>query len=125
MTDSDLHFRCRGDIADRDEQLEDLRAENERLQTQYADLVDVCLWCDEVVDQRDNRTSIIEMATGLRRWRHLECALRMVSGSVAHIEQRCGCYMQGSTDSDDPALTRRQAAEAAWHAYKRRYADDC
>jgi hypothetical protein len=28
---SDLHFKCRGEIADRDEQLEDARAEIERL----------------------------------------------------------------------------------------------
>ena len=32
-------------------------------------------------------------------------------GSVAHQEKRCSCF--GGTASDDPILTRRQAAEAA------------
>lgn len=42
---------------------------------------------------------------------HLECHVRSIAGSVAHQQKRCSCY--GGTGEDDPALTKRQAAEAA------------
>jgi len=44
---------------------------------------------------------------------HHACHLRGVVGSVAHQERRCSCFIPGSQAEDDPALTRRQAAEAA------------
>lgn len=51
---------------------------------------------------------------------HRECGIRMVIGSVAHQEKRCGCYVPGSEEGDPPHLTLRQAARAAcWlHAAK-------
>ena len=42
---------------------------------------------------------------------HRECDLRQVVGSVGHQRGRCSCY--GGTEEDPPALTRRQAAQAA------------
>lgn len=44
---------------------------------------------------------------------HHTCFMRTVIGSVAHQQRRCMCYVPGSTEEDDPTLTRRQAAEAA------------
>ena len=44
---------------------------------------------------------------------HQECGIRLVIGSVAHLERRCGCYVAGSEEGDPPHLTLRQAAHAA------------
>ena len=51
---------------------------------------------------------------------HYECYLRPVIGSVAHIEKRCQCFVPGSQCGDDPTLTRRQAAQAAVAAWKKK-----
>ena len=66
-----------------------------------------CLWCDEVCAPDEPITTYLggEVA-------HLPCTLRQVLGSVAHLVQRCSCYVPGSTASDPPGLTRRQAAQA-------------
>jgi hypothetical protein len=48
---------------------------------------------------------------------HVECLLRLTIGSVAHIERRCGCYVAGSTESDPPHMTLREAARAAMVAH--------
>lgn len=42
---------------------------------------------------------------------HHACFMRSTIGSVAHQQRRCFCF--GGTGEDDPALTTRQAAEAA------------
>lgn len=75
----------------------------------------VCVWCREAI------------APGERAWRfangplaHRVCAVRQVLGSVAHIEQRCGCYVPGATESDPEGLTRREAAVAAMQTWRRR-----
>lgn len=52
---------------------------------------------------------------------HLECAVRSVSGSVSHIEERCCCYLPGSECTDPPEMTKRQAAKAAYLAFQDRY----
>jgi hypothetical protein len=72
-----------------------------------------CAWCDELLRDGDD---IVPYANDPEA--HRACALRQVLGSVAHIEQRCGCFIPGSEARDDPALTRRQAAEAAVQAYE-------
>lgn len=85
--------------------------------------VDLCLWCDEPVLSTDDRASSIILVdpagSYTRRWRHLECSIRSVSGSAAHLNHTCSCYVPGSTDSDHPSLSRRQAARAAFLAYTR------
>jgi len=43
--------------------------------------------------------------------------LRLVIGSVAHLERRCCCYVPGSTEDDPPHMTPRQAARAALVLY--------
>ena len=52
---------------------------------------------------------------------HRECHMRQITGSLAHIERRCGCYVPGATDTDPPEMTKRQAAKAAvaaWEKYR-------
>jgi hypothetical protein len=44
---------------------------------------------------------------------HQECHLRLIFGSVAHLERRCGCFVPGSMESDPLTMTKRQAARAA------------
>ncbi len=75
-----------------------------------------CLHCDEPVFLTEPQEST-RVLTGEGTQRHAvlheACAARAVFGSVAHQQRRCGCYVPGSTAGDDPALTQRQAAEAA------------
>jgi len=68
-----------------------------------------CRWCgEELADhERDEDRSL-----------HNECAARIVIGSLAHVEERCSCYMPGSTENDPPNMTKREAAIAALKAYK-------
>ncbi len=74
-----------------------------------------CVHCQEPVLPGEPRETVhLVTPAGLRsRGVHAACAARGVLGSVAHQQRRCGCYVPGSTAGDDPALTKRQAAEAA------------
>jgi len=51
---------------------------------------------------------------------HKECLFRLVMGSVAHIEGRCGCHIPGSIASDPEGMTLRHAARASMAAYARK-----
>jgi len=75
-----------------------------------------CAHCDEPIAPGDDGWVIPP------EWLpfHRACFLRGVIGSVAHQQRRCGCFVRGSTCNDDPALTRRQAAEAATEFYEGR-----
>ncbi len=48
----------------------------------------------------------------IRKGLHIECMTRLVLGSVAHQQRRCGCF--GGTEQEDPHLTKREAARAAY-----------
>jgi hypothetical protein len=48
---------------------------------------------------------------------HLNCFLRPILGSVAHIQKQCSCYIPGATCGDPPGMTKRQAADAAVRLY--------
>lgn len=61
-----------------------------------------CAWCKEVLEE-DNRHPMMRAC-------HIECAVRMTSGSMAHLKRECGCFVKGSTDNDPPNLTLREAA---------------
>jgi hypothetical protein len=52
---------------------------------------------------------------------HRACWMRSIIGSIAHIEERCGCFVPGATENDPPEMTRRQAAEAALAAWNERH----
>lgn len=86
-----------------------------------------CLRCHEPVLPTDQRQYYANRPEPV----HHACWMRPIIGSVAHLAQRCSCYVPGAAEGDDPALTRRQAAEAAlalWEQqmaleWKGRYAD--
>ena len=48
---------------------------------------------------------------------HLNCFLRGLYGSAAHIVGDCGCFVPGSTAGDPPGMTVRQAADEAVHTF--------
>lgn len=63
-----------------------------------------CLWCDEAVMPGD-------MMHALLPGYHYACAMRVGSGSIGHLQERCSCYVQDGTHEDDPpGITKRQAA---------------
>lgn len=73
-----------------------------------------CVWCGELVLRHD---ATYHFANGPVA--HHACAFRQVMGSVAHLQQRCSCYVPGATEGDPAGLTRRQAAAAVlalWQA---------
>jgi hypothetical protein len=73
----------------------------------------ICRWCAEPVDDGPDLTSAPFAESARRNGMHPECMFRACAGSVAHIEQRCSCFVPGSTAGDDPRLTERQQAEAS------------
>jgi hypothetical protein len=66
-----------------------------------------CVWCEEPIAPGE--------LSNLRN-AHRECALRMIRGSAAHIERRCGCFVEGSREGDPPGMSKREAAKAAVQA---------
>jgi hypothetical protein len=77
-----------------------------------------CLYCGEEVLPDEGNPNI---KTDLRYKMHAECLFRSVAGSVAHIQKRCSCYVEGSSESDDPGLTLRQGASAALEEWRKLY----
>lgn len=71
----------------------------------------ICVHCEESIEAGDDG-----WIDASNHPFHRACWLRLIFGSVAHIEKRCSCYVPGSDESDPPGLTRRQAAEAALKA---------
>jgi hypothetical protein len=67
-----------------------------------------CVWCDEALEPNGP-----EAACDM----HRECHLRAIIGSLAHVEQRCGCYVPGAEETDPPGMSPRAAARAAVKAY--------
>ena len=67
-----------------------------------------CAHCDEPILPGDDMTTTNDGDLLF----HRECLLRGVIGSVAHQRRECSCY--GGTGEDDPNLTRREAARAAF-----------
>jgi hypothetical protein len=75
-----------------------------------------CLFCEEGVDEArpHHQTPYVNAERGVElRVAHHECALRQVLGSVAHLEKRCSCYVEGASEGDPEGMTRREAARAA------------
>lgn len=75
----------------------------------------ICQHCHEPIQEGD---PVMPFNNG-EVLMHRNCGLRGVLGSVAHIQKRCSCFVQDSTEGDDPKLTPRQAADAAVAAWKR------
>ena len=74
-----------------------------------------CGFCEEPIQAG-------EKAPGTGTPLHRECQIRLIVGSVAHVERRCGCYVEGSQESDPPHMTRRQGARQALAAHNARQA---
>jgi hypothetical protein len=75
-----------------------------------------CARCDEPIAENDDGWLIPYLGTAADPRElayHRACHLRGIVGSVAHQQGRCSCFVPGSIFEDDPALTARQAAEAA------------
>jgi hypothetical protein len=82
-----------------------------------------CLYCGEAIEPDEPGYSQIYMGPVdyFRVFYHRACFLRTIMGSAAHIEKRCSCYVPGATENDDPNLTPREAAQAAWVAYSAKH----
>jgi hypothetical protein len=77
----------------------------------------LCAWCEEVVEPKDQHPAFCSQPM------HLACGFRVVAGSVAHIEKRCGCFVPGSDENDPPKMSKREAAEYALAVWRMAYAD--
>lgn len=75
----------------------------------------LCHYCHEPFEAADS---------GIEDWQgdyfHRNCHLRPLIGSIAHVEQRCGCFIEGSEEGDPLHMTPRQAADAAVAAWEKK-----
>lgn len=69
----------------------------------------LCGWCEEPLI--DGSNALVMPFVRM----HRECAIRMVAGSVAHLERRCSCY-GGPDEDDEEGLSKREAARRAMAA---------
>ena len=69
-----------------------------------------CAYCEEPVGKHEQHPAYMQPM-------HIECHIRQVAGSVAHLERRCSCYILDSDEGDPPGLTKREAAHAAALAF--------
>jgi hypothetical protein len=79
-----------------------------------------CLWCEEPItaDDRGFMQHLVGADGGARPAPiHLECQVRQISGGVNHIRRRCSSS-GGSAPADPPGLSKREAAIAAYHAWR-------
>lgn len=74
-----------------------------------------CLFCETPIAEGDNGVMMAAVDKG--GWKmvplHKECNLRMVVGSIAHLEHRCPCY--GGHDGDPVGVSKREAAKLVWN----------
>jgi len=72
-----------------------------------------CTYCEEPVEPGEQNECFQSQPM------HVECGFRLAAGSLAHIEGRCSCYVPGATELDPPGMTKREAARASLHAYRK------
>jgi hypothetical protein len=73
-----------------------------------------CGWCDEPIGNNDDgffMSHMTEQTVSMIAY-HRACHMRQIFGSLAHCQRRCSCYVSGSTCTDPPEMTKREAAEA-------------
>jgi hypothetical protein len=89
-------------------------------------VANACMFCGQAVTGNDEQAPfpILDFRTGEAVPLHSECGLRLVVGSVGHIHRKCSCFVTGSTYTDPPGLTARQAARAAVVAWSAARGDD-
>lgn len=73
-----------------------------------------CIHCEEKIEANDSGYIYANGPVA-----HRNCFMRQITGSVAHIEGRCSCYVAGATCTDPPGMTKRQAADAAVALYRK------
>lgn len=76
-----------------------------------------CEYCSEPLLPGDQVSRIVVNGRPM----HHECGARILLGTLAHVEGRCGCYVPGADEGDPPGMTRRQAATATLAAYLARH----
>lgn len=77
---------------------------------------EACSRCGEPIAATDSGVTMPHVDSNgacAERPLHYECVMRGIVGSVAHQMKRCGCFVPGSDEEDDPRLTQRQSAELA------------
>lgn len=74
----------------------------------------ICLHCEEEIEPG---TDVVPINSGADVM-HRECMVRAVAGSADHL--RRGPHPNGSCLPDDPRLTKREAALAAYRAFVER-----
>lgn len=79
-----------------------------------------CAHCEEPIIRGEELTRVPGFDSEPTQYNfHRNCFLRTITGSVAHQQKLCCCYVRGSSCNDDPALTVRQAANAAAELFSR------
>lgn len=73
-----------------------------------------CCHCEEKIEDGDQGYIYANGPAA-----HRNCFIRQISGSLAHILKRCGCFVPGSQEHDPPGLTKRQAANLAAEVNRR------
>lgn len=68
-----------------------------------------CLWCEEPIAAEDSGWGVHAKGD---QWMHVECFTRQIIGSVGHQLGVCAC--NGGEYEDNPNLTKREAAKAAF-----------
>lgn len=72
-----------------------------------------CLWCQTPFVEGDRGTAMPSMGLGEVNHVHRECQLRMVVGSMDHLNGLCSCY-GGPRDHERVGPDARQDALAVW-----------
>jgi hypothetical protein len=76
--------------------------------TERTPIGETCAWCNEVIQHGDNG---VDLENG--SFKHIECFITSIVGSVAHQEHHCTCY-GGFVDCRKNETGKRRAAKAAF-----------
>jgi hypothetical protein len=79
--------------------------------------MNTCEWCDEPIDGPWVAIPHGGAPGRIQVFFHSECFFRSVAGSVAHQERRCSCF--GGNDDEDPTLSKRESAKAAFELFRK------
>lgn len=81
----------------------------------------VCAWCGEPVAEGDLGVEVPHIGSAGNAlevslvYFHRECQVRMIFGSIGHMEGRCGCGtgLCGEGETDPSGISLREAARLA------------
>ncbi len=72
----------------------------------------ICDYCSEPIFPDEPLGPFLNSMT------HVECAFRMIMGSVGHQQRQCSCY--GQIDTSEEGLTVREGARRSLELFRRR-----